>query len=388
EPTATVVDEPAPSPSPPPRAARGWAPAPEPSREAVVPAPSSETLVAATVEEDVATRDETDAEIDEESRISFVANPRRIDDLLHTAEVGEARARLVAQRILAACEPEAHESPLRLDDARLMTTSLEFFRHPGLSDALAVLRRVWENALPLFKRSPKDLGILGTDRVGAHDTSPIGRAVQSVAKLLSLGEPVVYQSRDRSLRSAEVLRTVPPSVRVAEVLGRTPGVLRYELARALELATPEHVLVASLSVPEGRNLFGAIKAAFGPAEQPTADGRSAARNRDIAMLAADLWSTLPPLAQKSVRELLHTAGESFDYDTVSLAVSAGATRLGLVACADPRCAVLRVVAHDPLLAGLELRHRDTLADALERSALLRDLVRFALSDGFVDALKR
>jgi hypothetical protein len=319
--------------------------------------------------------------------VSFVGDPRRIDDLLRTAELGEHRARLVAQRILSACEPETHEQLLSLDSTRLLTTSLEFFRHPGLADTLTVLRRIWENALPLFRKSTKDLGILGTDRVGAHDTSPLGKAVQSVGKLLSLGEPTVYQSRDRSLRGAEVLRTVPPSVRVSEVLAKSPTTLRFELARALELATPEHVLVASLSVPEGRNLFGAITAAFGPAEQPTADGRSAARNRDIAMLAADLWSTLPPLAQKSVRELLGTAGSSFDYDAVSVAVFAGAARLGLVACADPRCAVQRVVASDPLLAGLELRGRDALADALERSALLRDLVRFALSDGFVQAVR-
>ncbi|MBN8616717.1 MAG: hypothetical protein J0L92_39405, partial [Deltaproteobacteria bacterium] len=355
----------------PPAPSRGianrWAPAPEPSREVAVTA--------------------TAPNPDDEARVSFVGDPRRIDDLLHTAQFGEARARRVAQRILAACEPETHEVLLPLDSARLVTTSLEFFRHPGLTDTLTVLRRVWENALPLFKRSTKDLGILGTDRVGAHDTSALGKAVQSVGKLLSLGEPTVYQSRDRSLRSAEVLRTVPPSVRVSDVLARSATTLHFELARALELATPEHVLVASLTPAEGRNLFGAVKAAFGPAETPGADGRSASRNRDIAMLAADLWSTLPPLAQKSVRDLLQNAGESFDYDHVSVAVYAGATRIGLVACADPRCAVLRVVAHDPQLAGLELRHRDQLADALERSALLRDLVRFALSDGFVDAVR-
>jgi hypothetical protein len=354
-----------------PRAARGWAPAPTPST--IVELPPELT--------------QAESSHDETSRVSFVGDPRRIDDLLRTAELGEHRARLVAQRILSACEPETHEQLLSLDSTRLLTTSLEFFRHPGLADTLTVLRRIWENALPLFRKSTKDLGILGTDRVGAHDTSPLGKAVQSVGKLLSLGEPTVYQSRDRSLRGAEVLRTVPPSVRVSEVLAKSPTTLRFELARALELATPEHVLVASLSVPEGRNLFGAITAAFGPAEQPTADGRSAARNRDIAMLAADLWSTLPPLAQKSVRELLGTAGSSFDYDAVSVAVFAGAARLGLVACADPRCAVQRVVASDPLLAGLELRGRDALADALERSALLRDLVRFALSDGFVQAVR-
>jgi len=156
------------------------------------------------------------------------------------------------------------------------------------------------------------------------------------------------------------------------VLARSPNTLRFELARSLELATPEHVLVGSLSPAEGKNLFAAIRAAFGPAEPSTADGRSAPRNRDTAMLAADLWSTLPPLAQKAVRELLATAGDRFDYEEVSTAVQSGAARLGLVACADPRTAVLRVVAHDPQLAGLELRGRGSLPDAPDRSALLPD----------------
>jgi hypothetical protein len=348
--------------------ARGWSPAPAPGGMAEV---GSDHAVFA---------------LDAQARATFVADPRRMDALLRTASAGVPKARLVAQRILAAAEPDARERSLSLDSVHLLTTSLEFFRHPGLADALMVLRRVWENAIPLFKTPTKELGILGTDRVGPHDGSALGKAVQSVGKLLSLGEPVVYQSRDRGLRGAQVLRTVPPSIRVPETLAKSPAALHFELGRALELATPERVLVASLSVPEGRNLFAAISAAFGPAEPPVADGRSAARNRDIATLAADLWSTLPPLAQKSVRELLGTAGPSFDYDTVALAVSSGAARLGLVACADPRCAVLRIAASDPLLAGLELRGHDALAEALERSPLLRDLARFALSDGFLDAL--
>jgi hypothetical protein len=336
-----------------------WAPAPEPERP-----PQAEEV----------------------SRISFVADPRRIVDLVTTAEQGAPRARRVARRILAACDASAVEEPLTLEAERLMKTSLEFFRHPGLADALALLRRVWEIALPLFKKAPRDLGILGTDRVGAHDATPLGRAVQSVGKLLSNPEPLVYQTRDRSLRGAEVLRTVPPSVRVSDALARSPAALRFELARALELATPEHVLIASLTPAEGRNLFAAVRAAFGPAEPAVADGRSAARNRDTAVLAADLWSTLPPLAQKSVRDLLASAGETFEHETVSAAVHAGAARVGLVACADPRAAVLRVFAHDHALAGMEPHDLDALAAGLDRSPQLQDLVRFALSDGFVDAI--
>jgi hypothetical protein len=340
---------------------RGWAPAPEPTGRVSL--------------------------VDASPRASFVDDPRRLPDLVATAERGVPRARRVAERVLSACDPEAAEVVLRLDAGRLVATSLDIFRHPGLADALAVLRRVWDNALPLFKKTPRELGVLGTDRVGTHDTGPVGRAVQAVAKLLSISDPVVYQTRDRSLRGAEVLRTVPPSVRVPDALGRSPSALRFELARGLELASPERVLVASLSPSEGRNLFAAVRAAFGPAEPAIADGRSAARNRETAVLAADLWSTLPPLAQKAVREQLAAAGDSFDYDAVSHAVGAGAARLGLVACGDPRTAVLRVYALDPALAGREPESRDALSHALERSALLRDVVAFALSDGFVDALE-
>ncbi|GAB4203449.1 MAG: hypothetical protein OHK0013_17550 [Sandaracinaceae bacterium] len=375
-PPTTSAKEPEPAAAPPTTSAKEPEPVPQPTSAAVRPTRSDWAPAPAP---------ERPSRAEEGSRVSFVADPRRIVDLVATAEQGSPAARRVARRILAACDASAGEAPLPLEAGPLMRTSLDFFRHAGLADALALLRRIWENGLPLFKRTTRDLGILGTDRVGAHDATPLGRAVQSVARLLSLSEPLVYQTRDRSHRGAEVLRTVPPSVRVSEALARSPAALRFELARALELATPERVLVASLAPAEGRNLFAAIRAAFGPAEPAIADGRSAARNRDTAVLAADLWSTLPPLAQKAVRELLVAAGDTFDHETVSAAVEAGAVRVGLVACGDPRTAVLRVFARDPALVGREPRDLEALADALERSPLLQDLVRFALSDGFVDA---
>lgn len=283
---------------------------------------------------------------------------------------GTDAAAKIAQRLLAGFDREVTDSsPLNLDTKQLSTL-------PALSvenDGLALLRRVWENALPLFRTTTRDLGILGTDRVGAHDTSPLGRVIQELAVLMEM-EPVVYLVRDRAART-DLLRTAPPSVRITDALARSTSSLRFELARAFALTRPELVLLGALEEDACRTLFSAIRAAFGEATP----GADSTRSRETALLASDLWSTLPPIAQREVRRELGLADATFDFESLSLRANTRALTWGIIACGDPALAIRYVLARSPQLASLDVEETFAASPLL---AALRDV---SLSAAFIAA---
>jgi len=138
--SATILDAPAaaperpPPPPPPPATAatqRGWASAPAPERPSLVtaerPSPSPSDL----------------------ARSSFVSDPRRIDDLIHTAEHAPPNARRIARRILAACEPDPVEEALPVDATVGRETQGDVLRQRGIHDASGVRGRSGANALRL-----------------------------------------------------------------------------------------------------------------------------------------------------------------------------------------------------------------------------------------------
>jgi len=284
---------------------------------------------------------------------------------------GTDRVAKIAQRLLAGFDRNAEDiAPLTLD-TQLLRALPVLIVNP--ESPLTLLRRVWENALPLFRTTTRDLGILGTDRVGAHDTSPLGRVIQELAVLMEI-DPVVYLVRDRALRT-DVLRTAPPSVRVTDALARSSSSLRFELARAFALTRPEFVLLGALEEDACRTLFSAICAAFGEATP----GADATRSRETALLASDLWSTLPPIAQREVRRELGLAGATFDFESLTLCSDTHALAWGLVASGDPALPIRHVLARSPHLASLDVD------EAFAASPLLRAVRDVSLSDAFVAA---
>jgi hypothetical protein len=285
---------------------------------------------------------------------------------------GDDGSALIARRLLAGFNGDNVDiEPLSFDIAKLTA-------HPSLNAPIegphAVLRRIWENALPLFRTTTRDLGILGTDRVGAHDTSPAGRIIHELNGWMQL-DPVVYLVRDRVSRG-EVLRTAPPSVRVSDALLRTPAMLRFELGRAFALTRPEFVLLGALDEDACRTLIAAIRAAFGN----TSPGAEPTRSRETVLLTSDLWSTLPPIAQREVRRELALADATFVYEKLALAAHAQALTWGLLASGDPALAIRYVLAKTPSLSALDVDA------AFAASPLLTALRNIALSDAFVEAL--
>lgn len=344
------------------------------------PSPSSDVAEEASPSHDTMEMPERNAEKAWNGWSSAAAPPssmHSIPELLVATSLAERaqgtdRAAKVAQRLLAGFDREATDSsPLTLD-AKLLSTL------PVLSvetDGLALLRRVWENALPLFRTTTRDLGILGTDRVGAHDTSPLGRVIQELAALMEM-EPVVYLVRDRNART-DLLRTAPPSVRITDTLARSTSTLRFELARAFALTRPELVLLGALDEDACRTLVSAIRAAFGEATP----GADATRSRETALLASDLWSTLPPIAQREVRRELGLAEATFDFESLSLRANTHALTWGLIASGDPALPIRHVLARSPELASLDAE------DAFAASPLLAALRDVSLSEAFLAAVE-
>lgn len=319
-------------------------------------------------------------------RAALAIEPSRMSALQLLADVA-TRAGLraetaIARAVLSVTEP-ARRAPgaLSIDGRAIAAQRDAVLREPSQERARALLRAVWESALPMFRMTAPQLGIVGTDRVGAHSPSQLGRALAAVLEVLPEDDASVFAVR-RPHTGIIPVRTQPPSVLVgSDAPLHHEGSLRFLLGRALELARPEHALVATFGEDEGRTFFAALRAAFGPAE-------GAHVEREAAALASELWRTIPARSQRDVRELLLESEPVFDWDQMRAAIFGGAARAGLVASGDVAASMRALMDEE---AAPTEEHRldslDELAEAITRSTSLADLVRFAFSDAFVDAVR-
>lgn len=313
-------------------------------------------------------------------RSLLVTDPSRMElygELADVADEGQLRAVAViasAPLALAGVRPAPERTALVSGSGAGRLA--EGLADPALSPVLAILARVLENVASL--RQPlAQAGVVGTDRVAMRGQTPLARALTAVSELRGLAEPPVFATRRTNVGVA-VLRSSPPAVLVAPDYSRDELELRFALGRALELARPEHALVATLTDAEGQVLFSAIRAAFGPPDgtRPT---------REAAMLANELFQ-MPMRVQRDVRELLGASGPAFDWSATRTGVLASAGRAGLLAAGDLHAALLALRRIEGL-PDTAFGSPERVADAFAKNALLSDLVRFALADAFVEAVR-
>ncbi len=176
----------------------------------------------------------------------------------------------------------------------------------------------------------------------------------------------------------ELARAQPPAVVLGFDLPRDERELRFVVARGLVLARPEHILVASLPEAEGRTLFAAIRAAFGPA-----DGARAAK--EALVMASELWRLLPPGRQRDVRDLLANGWAALDYYAVRASVLGGAARAGLLAAGDVGAAVRALLSLEA--PPVVLPDVQSLASVARCNGAITDLLRFAFGDALVDSAR-
>ncbi len=271
----------------------------------------------------------------------------------------------LARTLIALVEPtDAVHEPASLAPRPL--------RDPALEEVRALWRMLWEQALPLFREAPPTV-LQPNDRVTRVATTAESRAFADALAALGRDElPAFYYPRFGEPR-LHIVRTSPPSIVAGPGFASDEGSMRFQLGRALELAEPEHILVATLPSARARVVVAAVAAAFGPA-----DGSSVPR--EAAVLASELWRTMPPRGQAAVRELLASAGARWnDYDGARYAALTAGLRAGLLASGDLGAAVREACASDPELSGAPL-DEEGLRAALGRSPALADLVRFAFAE--------
>ncbi|MCA9603632.1 MAG: hypothetical protein KC417_16480, partial [Myxococcales bacterium] len=177
-----------------------------------------------------------------------------------------------------------------------------------------------------------------------------------------------------------------PSVIVETVHGRDDledaDALRFRLARAVEFARPEHILLSTRGEAEGRRLVEAVVAAFGPraSSEPMTD-----LPPDVTELAGELWRLLPPAAQTEATEILTELGGDLDYGAMSMGLRCRAACAGLAACGRIGPSVRGLSADDESLANITITTEAEYIRACVDSKPLRSLLRFALSDEYLAA---
>ena len=246
------------------------------------------------------------------------------------------------------------------------------------SPLLKALALTWTGARPLFRRNLREFGVLGTQRITPLSNRPLGNVLRDVVAVLDADAEVFAVTDDIPFRWVS---STTPALLVAEVVELEETHLRVRLARALELAKPESLLLITRPEAEARTLIDGLWAAFGPAEAVKEVERAAAR------FAGDLWRTLPPRDQNTIRELFaEESRPSFDraWEEARRRAACGA----LMVNGNVADTARGLCVDEPSLVGHALDTAHGFRAACAASGPLRTLFRMAFSDAYVAARGR
>ena len=270
-------------------------------------------------------------------------------------------------------------------EAGAIEGALTMARNTPTERMTAPLALLWEHAGKLFRQSLKDHDVVGTDRIASHGKRPVSRELGVTQRLLGIDDVSLFIRSDGSgpdELALKVIATQPPSLIGSVVLDtRTPAALRFLLAHGLELARSPHVLLATLSDARGRTVIEAINAAFGSA----ISAEAAALDPKAALLAAELYGTLPSRTQADLHAALADVGP-LSFDALRQGVLVTAARVALLAtgAVQPACVtLLELEGRDPTLES-----ETDFRRACTESATLRAMVAFAFSDAFMASRSR
>lgn len=233
-----------------------------------------------------------------------------------------------------------------------------------------VLSAVWHCALPIFRKTLRQYGAADGRRVSGIGNRPLALAVREALARTRSHDVAVYAC-DPTAGTVGVAPTHPPSVLVA-TLDDSPARLVFRLARAMHLARPENILLATRTPDEGRTLLTAIQGAFGPHNpgQPI--------DADTASLASDLWHTIASRDQADIRHALND--KMLRFETLHELVHARAAVVGLLSSGQVSASLSGLFVDDPSLVGLDTMSPDERFDAAyARSPGFRALLTHALA---------
>ncbi|MEZ4225606.1 MAG: hypothetical protein R3B13_31930 [Polyangiaceae bacterium] len=242
------------------------------------------------------------------------------------------------------------------------------------AEALAL---VWEGAAHVFKRDPSSYGVTGLERVPLGAPSPLGRVFSSVARSLGLVRTPIFQRRSAGAITVSVALLAPPAVIVSGSVARESAELWYHVAAMIAGTLPQHVLLFGAPEAQARGTLRALELAFG---HPEEDPKSLA---SVANLAEVLWESIPPRAQRRLRELCDDRATT-DYSAAMLAARRVVRRFGLFAVGDLMVALREVVGEEGL-PDTELTRPGGLRKLGEEHEAIADLLRLATSPEYAHA---
>src|SRR6185295_14998741 len=105
-------------------------------------------------------------------------------------------------------------------------------------------------------------------------------------------------------------------------------------------------------------------------------------------LAAALWQNVPARSQAPLAQLLRARADALHPELLRAQIRAGAARAALLVSGSLTSTLRALPLSEPELEGVALGGDQVFAQACQRSAALAETVRCALSDEFLDALRR
>lgn len=256
----------------------------------------------------------------------------------------------------------------------------------GLDPEVALgLTTLWEatRAMPRFRSSLGAHGVSERDRITRISFGPIADAYARALRLLELPEISVYVTL-ASTGVPRVLPTHPPVVVAARGAPQQQSTLLYGMAQALWLARPEHVIGGVLAPKDAADLLEGARLAFSTVAAVRAGGASPGAKE----LAAALWQNVPARSQAPLAQLLRARADALRPETLRAQTRAGAARAALLVSGSLASALRLLPLSEPELEDVALGGEQVFVQACQRSAALAETVRCALSDVFLDALRR
>ena len=242
-----------------------------------------------------------------------------------------------------------------------------------MSDVFTLL---WEGAPGLLNGKLEDLDVTPEDKMSPMTDRDVAKVYVQIGKALGNKKTMLYLRKNARLERMEIVVQAPPAlVFGADLVSAPLGEARFEIARALELTRPEYVVTAGVRPRQFTELFGNVLRAFHPRHVKRRAADDAA-----AEAAAAFRKNVPYKVSKHMVELFSqmgsTAWSSVRWRKV---VADAGNRAGLLMCANLRAAVRVLVRSEKVTV-------EPTPDGLLRAAtdneILRELVRFAISDDY------
>jgi hypothetical protein len=247
---------------------------------------------------------------------------------------------------------------------------------PSLEANVEPFGIVWETAHTLFAKTPIAYAITGVERVTPGPSSPIAKLYDATLRLLGVPRLPLFYRRSAEPLQASVALTHPASALLTGDAYEETTELRLALGQSLTGALPSHVLLLGLPDAKARIVWQALLAAFGPAEGARGVDKAA------SLLAEQFWSTVPPRAQRRLKELLGSA-DPHDFDGILAAARQSARRVGFFIAGDFGFVARKFLEErkvEPAAA-----EGDGLRVLCEEHSPLADLFRLAVSPEYADA---